>query len=308
MTEAEKYSLLINIIVPIASAAGAAWVSFRVVKSQIESDHLLFQEQIRIENATKLEIENLDNINKLTNFSWLLDNIIKFATKQNEDYLTVANNIQKDKLGQHPLISRASTDLARILAIKQDDIFLALIAKAKDTQENRTRIGKIYSKLDYVNGIINDIKFKFEGYHITIHSIISDYREHLERVREAVSDTMYDIRMAMPQSFPNDPLFVYLNTTLGNYSQNMPHDAGVEWHHLNFLRPIQEHLAQNFLYDKRAQSTLREGRRASILANRITFESQSNIDMLRNYNKALKKVLDDLKVEWQFVEAVLATT
>jgi len=41
MTEVEGYGLLVNIVVPMISAAGAAWVSFRVAKNQIDGDRLL---------------------------------------------------------------------------------------------------------------------------------------------------------------------------------------------------------------------------------------------------------------------------
>lgn len=308
MTEVEGYGLLVNIVVPMISAAGAAWVSFRVAKNQIDGDRLLFLSQLASDTQAERDRENIKNNNKLTNFSWLLNNIIKYASKQGDDYLKVAKDVEANKLGQHMLISRASSDIIRILAISQEEVFFALIAKVKDTTENRERIGKIYSKLDYVKGIIDDVKFQFEGYHITVHGIITDYRQHIENVRETLSDTMEKIRKGNTLLFQADPLWIFLNDTLGNYNQNMPKGAGIDWHHPNFLRPTQEYLAKNFLRDERVQKILLEGRRASILAGRIIHDAESIVSTLKSYSTALTEVLKELEKERDFIDALLATT
>jgi uncharacterized protein YbgA (DUF1722 family) len=307
MTEAERYGLLINILVPIVSAVGAAWVSFRVAKNQIDGDRMIFLSQIASDAQAERDKENIKNNNKLTNFSWLLDKIVKYASKQSEDYLKVAKGVEANKLGQHMLISRASSDIVRILSINQEEIFLALIAKAKDTAEDRERIGKIYSKLDYIKGIIDDAKFQFEGYHVTVHGILSDYRQHIENVREAISDTMEKIRKGNMPLFAADPLWIFLNDALGNYSQNMPKGAGIDWHHPNFLRPVQEHLARNFLRDERTQKIMFEGRRASILAGRIIHDAESIVETLQAYSKALDEVLKELAKERDFINALLVS-
>jgi len=307
MTEAEKYGLLVNIIVPVASAIGAAYVSFRVAKSQIDGDRLLFLTQLESDSQAERDREIIKDKNKLNNFVWLLNNIIKYATKQNEDYLKVVKGIEDNKLGQNVFISLASSDIARILQVNPEEVFLALIAKARDTQENRDRVSKLFSKLDYVKAIIDDVKFKFEGYNLTIHNITTDYRQHLENVRESVADAAESIRQKHPL-FQAEPLFMFLNKTLVDYSQQMPRSAGIEWHHPNFLRPLQEHLAEHFLRDSRIQSVLVEGRRASILAGRIIHEAESIISILTQYNTALSKVLKELKAECEFIEAVLMTT
>ncbi|QKG51687.1 hypothetical protein [Hymenobacter sp. BRD67] len=308
MTEAEKYGLLVNMIVPIVSAIGAAYVSFRVAKNQIDGDRSLFLAQLESDSQAERDRENIKNINKLNNFVWLLNNIVKYATKQNEDYLKVIEGINKNKLGQNVFISRASSDIARILQVNQEEVFLALIAKARDTQDNRDRVSKLFSKLDYVKAIIDDVKSKFEGYNLTIHSITTDYRQHIENVRESISDAAEGIRQKNPALFQADDLFVFLNKTLVDYSQNMPKSAGIEWHHPNFLRPVQEYLATNFLRDSRIQNVLVEGRRASILAGRIIHEAESIISVLTQYNVALGTVLKELKTECEFVESVLMTT
>lgn len=158
MSEAEKYGLLINALVPIASAIGAAYVSFRVAKTQIDGDRLLFLTQLESDSQGERDRDNIKNKNKLNNFVWLSNNIIRYATKQNDDYLKVVKGIAENKLGQNVFISLASSDIARILQINPEEVLLAFIAKARDTQENRDRVSKVFSKLDYVKAIIDDVK------------------------------------------------------------------------------------------------------------------------------------------------------
>jgi hypothetical protein len=308
MTDAEFFGLIVNIVVPTAAAIVAAVVSVIVAKSQINGDRQIFLAQIESNAQVERDREDAKNINKLTNFAWLIGNIVKYGRKQNEDYVKVVEEINANKLGQHPLISRASSDIARILQINQEDIFFALIAKAMDTPENRVRVGRVFSKIDYTQAIIDGVKFQFEGYHITIHQIISDYRQHLENIRESISDILYDSRKNNPTSFSKDPLFIYLNDVLGRYNLDMPSGAGVDWHHHKFLRPTLEYLVKHFLYDDRVQKILTESRRASILAGRIIHESNSISGLLKQYSDAFGKVLEELNTEGQFIEAVLATT
>ena len=67
--------------------------------------------------------------NKLKNFVWLVNNIIKYASKQNEDYLRVIEGIENNKLGQNVFISLASSDIARILQVNPKKVFLRLLQK-----------------------------------------------------------------------------------------------------------------------------------------------------------------------------------
>lgn len=294
-----------SFLVPLAGSAFGAWATFEVFSRQLAVNH---QNQVA-ELARAFQEENQKQNNqaaaRLSNFVWLLEDILKFASAQNNDYLEVAKQIDSEPLTLHRLTTRASGTISRILTLKQDDIFASFIRKALDTEDNRIHVAKVYNKVDYIKTSTKSNKLKYKEHIKASLSIAADYRQHIENIREIFLEAL-NAKKQLDDDFAS-----FAHHTLKFYRLSFEEAAaplGIDWHQDEFLTPLLADLSKNFKDDPRTQTIGMQASRASKLVGRIRHSSEATSKDLKEANKLLSKALEELKIEIDYVKAVLMTT
>jgi len=298
-----------DFIVPLAGTVTGAWATFAVFKRQLEESRRSHEETLA--RSIREDTERQDQLaeKNLTHFVWLLEEVVKYATKQNADYLITSSAVEKNPLSQHSFTVRASEVLSRILTLKQDDIFFSLIRKALDTAQNRSRIAVVYNKLDYISSTIDEVRLSYKYHLKTYNNIVAEYREIIENIRDLISEVNTQSRKA--KTFENDELARFLSSAQNHYLtslSNIPEASGVEWHQENYLEPLMQYLIDNFIDDERAYQILTTARRANILVGRVKHSSADAVHIFNRSNAALATALNELQVEVDYIKAVLLTT
>jgi hypothetical protein len=293
-----------SLVVPLVGSAAGAWATIAVFRGQLAASHQNQIDELKRtidEESTK---RNSQATAKLSNFVWLLNDALRFATKQNADYLEVASKIDEAPLETHRLTTRASGTISRILSLKQEDIFASFIQKALDTEDNKVHVARTYNRLDYIKRSIKSNKLKYQE-HIKTHlSLMADYRQHIESIREILLESLNAIEGADDfSSFANHALHFY-RTSFEESKESL----GLDWHQEEFLAPLISDLGKNFENDPRTKAIGIQASRASKLVGRVRFSSESTSKDLKEANKTLGEVLIELKTEIDYVNAVLQTT
>lgn len=294
-----------SFLVPLAGSAFGAWATFKVFSRQLAVNH---KNQLT-ELARTFQEENQKQDNqaaaRLSNFVWLLEDILKFAGAQNNDYLEVAKRIDDAPLTLHRLTTRASGTISRILTLKQDDIFASFIRKALDTENNRIHVAKAYNKVDYIKTSTKSNKLKYKEHIKTSLSIAVEYRQHIENIREVFLE-------ALNAEEPSDNDFTsFAHHTLNFYRLSFEEAAaplGIDWHQDEFLVPVIADLGKNFKDDSRTRIIEMQASRASKLVGRIRHSSETTSKEFKEANQLICKALEELKTEIDYVKAVLMTT
>jgi len=294
-----------SFLVPLAGSAFGVWATFEIFSRQLAVNH---QNQLA-ELARTFQEENQKQDNqaaaRLSNFVWLLEDIMKFASTQNNDYLEVAKKIDDAPLTLHRLTTRASGTISRILTLKQDDIFASFIRKALDTENNRIHVAKAYNKVDYIKISTKSNKLKYNEHIKTSLSIAAEYRQHIENIREVFLEALN----AKEQS--DNDFTSFAQHTLSFYRLSFEEAAaplGIDWHQDEFLAPVLTDLGRNFKNDPRTQIIGMQASRASKLVGRIRYSSETTSKDLKEANELLSKALEELKIEIDYVKSVLMTT
>jgi hypothetical protein len=303
------WDIIKSFIVPLSGSAFGAWATFEVFKRQLAANH-----RNQIAELTRTINEENDKQNsraaaRLSNFAWLLDDILKYATAQNEDYLKTANDISDNLMLPHRLTIRASDTISRILTLKQEDIFASFILKALDTEDNRIHIAKIYNKLDYIKKSIRSNRLKYKEHIDTYHSIGIEYRQYIENIRELFVDIVTESKRS--GKYADDGFANLISKMQGFYLtslQTLPEASNLDWHHQEFLRPMMEEFVDDYMDEPRAKPILTQGSRANKLAGRLKFSSQTTALDLKEAHKDLGNALKELNTEIKYVKAVLITT
>lgn len=288
----------VNLLIAIIGAVVGGLIALKAVRMQINNDRDL-QEKELSNQAKKDEESKLESANdKLNYFAWLVNNIEKVATKQNEEYKTLADKISANQLGFHKLVTRATTDLQRLQTLDQEDIFHAFLVRRGRTEENIERFQKMYSRLDFIDGVLKEVPRLYLAMQVEVHTMTLEYRQYIEEIREGIVNICEDIRIKRPVVYVTDPLWKLLNKRLVEYENDMPEDGGIDWHHVNFLRPLQEELVRAFLDSKEVTPLLTAGRRASVVAGRIKFSTDSMAKDIEYYYKKLNETLEELRKDY----------
>lgn len=298
-----------DFIVPLAGAGAGAWASFAVFQKQSEENRRTHEQNLIQSLAEDNDRQNKLAEKNLVHFAWLLDEVISFAGKQNTDYLTTAEKIEQNLKMPHPLVLRASGTMSRIFAIKQDDIFFSLIRKALDTADNRARIANVYSQLDFISISIDANRLTYKEHIKTYHAIGLEYRENIEKIRDLISAVIEESKRV--GIFESDDLTNYLSNVQYHYLTSLnsiPEASGLDWHHLNYLRPMMKDLLDDFRDDIRTDAILNVGRRNNILMGRIEHSSSDAVESLKQANASLSTALDKLQKQTDYIKQVLLTT
>ncbi len=199
-----------DFLVPLVGSAAGVWATLAVFKRQLEENRRSHEQELI--RTLKEENDNQNNqaTAKLSNFVWLLEDVMKFATTQNYDYLIAAKETEENLLMPHRLSIRASTTIDRIFTLKQEDIFYSFIRKALDTEENRIHVAKTYNKLDYIKKSIKSNRLKYKEHIETYHKIVTDYRQHIENIREIFIEVTGESRLS--NNFPNDEFAQFISS------------------------------------------------------------------------------------------------
>jgi hypothetical protein len=294
-----------SLIVPLVGSAAGAWATIEVFRRQLAANHQGQVDELKRTISEDLERRNNQATAKLSNFVWLLNDALKFATKQNEDYLEVASKIDEAPLETHRLTTRASGTISRILSLKQEDIFASFIQKVLDTEDNKIHVARIYNKLDYIKRSAKSNKLKYQEHIETHHSLMVDYRQHIENIREIFLESLNNPEDTDNEfgSFANNALHFY-RTSFGESKKSL----GLDWHQEEFLTPLIADLGKNFEHDPRTKAIGIQVSRASRLVGRVRFSSEATSRDLKEAHKLLGESLIALKTEIDYVHAVLQTT
>ena len=284
----------------------ALWATFFIFNRQLEEGGKANLDAIQRTFQEEKQRQDLFAEKNLIHFVWLLEDVVKFATKQTGDYLVTAAAIIEAPMLQHPFVIRASGILSRILAIKQDDIFFSLIHKALDTPDNRRHIALIYNKLDFIASSIKDAKLDYYSHLKTYNKIGGQYREIIEEIRDLISAVIYKAEIeAIPTT---DTLYDFFKSVQKYYVvtlETFPDASKLAWHQSKYLTPLMNDMLDNHRGDERTYPILTKGRRANVLVGRIKHSSQDAADSLHQSNSSITKTLSELKKEIDFIKAVL---
>jgi len=209
-----------------------------------------------------------------------------------------------NKLAFHKLVSQGTYDLKRLLELNQEDVFQAYTKLAGLNAKNRNFIRKLYSEIDFFDGVTKEINRLFQSMHLEVHSMKLQYQNYLEDIREETASILDTIGTELSAAKVTDPLYKFLNKALLDYNQAMPEDADIDWHHYNFLRPLQEQLVHQFIDKPEIQPILIKGRRASILIGRIKFSTENMASNLLMYSTKIDSVIDKSEQDIQVLRGL----
>lgn len=293
--------LLATILSAFIGALGAYMVAERTIKSDRED----YQQQLADNKSTEEQQESQRKKEKLLYFVWLLEQIFNTINEQNKNYKGLYKQMKANELAFHKLISQGSYDHKRLVELNQEEIFQAYVKVVGLTDENRNFIRELYSKIDFLDGVTKEVFRLFQSMHLEVHAMKIQYQNYLEEIREEVAGVADNINSELGAARVTDPLWKFLNKALVDYNKTMPEDADVDWHHPNFLRPLQETLVKEFINKVEVKPIVIKGRRASVLASRIKFSTSNMADTISAYMTKIDKVLAKLEEDITVLKDVL---
>lgn len=179
---------------------------------------------------------------KLKYVATLLESIIPFAKEQSVFCKTLSDSLQAEPSKFHLLKIQANSDLKRLSdKLDQESFFHAYLAKYKRTENTYQSFRTIYSRVDFVDQIIDQLKDYLEKEYISITDKKKSYANYLEDSVEKVA-----LMTVNPKFQQEQPLLNFLNQILVSYHTNKVDDEDLDYPLNSFIIPTRDFLANNY--------------------------------------------------------------
>jgi hypothetical protein len=221
---------------------------------------------------------------KLKYVATLLESVIPFAKEQSEFCKTLSDSLQSEPSKFHLLKIQANSDLKRLAdKLDQESFFHAYLAKYKRSENTYQSFRTIYSRVDFVDQVIDQLKDYLEKEYISITDKKKSYASYLEDSVEKVA-----LMTVNPKFQQEKPLLDFLNKILVSYHTNRIDDEDLDYPMDSFIIPTRDFLATNY-------STTPECNEIIVLLKRAINKHYSFILQAKTLGQELKEFEQHLK-------------
>lgn len=221
---------------------------------------------------------------KLKYVQTLIDSCIPYARAQAKNCETLASLLIEEPTKLHLLPFQANYDLKRLAdKLDQEAFYHAFLAQYKRTAKTYQAFSNIYSHVDFIDHLIDQLKDFLEKENL---SIVEKKKDYVAQFNDAEEKAV--LLTVNPTYQNNRQLIDFLNHHIVSY-HNTPHDdTDLAYPYTTFIEPVLRFLATNFPTNSDCNAIVVPLKRAVVKYHAVIRQSQELAQELKSYQEQLK--------------------